>query len=131
MTVFPTFSFLPGTYTMRVWHPRGPGEIEVWAWALVEKGMTAEQKEAIRVGVMRTFSASGMLEQDDGENWLEIQRVLRGYMARRNTLNVQMGLGHERTDDPRFPGRTNHVFAETAARGFYNRWAELISQPRW
>jgi phenylpropionate dioxygenase-like ring-hydroxylating dioxygenase large terminal subunit len=131
MNIFPNFSFLPGTFTMRVWHPRGPGEIEVWAWALVEKGMTAEQKEAIRIGVMRTFSASGMLEQDDGENWLEIQRVLRGYMARRNTLNVQMGLGHERTDDPRFPGMTNHVFAETAARGFYRRWAELLSQPRW
>lgn len=131
MNIFPNFSFLPGTFTMRVWHPRGPGEIEVWAWALVEKGMTAEQKEAIRIGVMRTFSASGMLEQDDGENWLEIQRVLRGYMARRNTLNVQMGLGHERTHDPRFPGLTNHVFAETAARGFYRRWAELLGQPRW
>ena len=131
MTVFPTFSFLPGTFTMRVWHPRGPGEIEVWAWALVEKAMTPEQKEAIRLGVMRTFSPSGMLEQDDGENWLEIQRVLRGYMARRNNFNVQMGLGHERNDDPRFPGKVNHVYAETAARGFYRRWAELLNRPRW
>jgi phenylpropionate dioxygenase-like ring-hydroxylating dioxygenase large terminal subunit len=131
MTVFPTFSFLPGTYTMRVWHPRGPDEIEVWAWALVDKEMTPEQKEDIRKGVMRTFSAGGMFEQDDGENWLEIQRVLRGYMARRNRLNVGMGLGHERNDDPRFPGTTNYVHAETAARGFYKRWAELIATPRW
>lgn len=129
MNVFPTFSFLPGTYTMRVWHPRGPAEIEVWAWALVDKGMTPDQKDAIRLGVMRTFSVGGMFEQDDGENWLEIQRVLRGYMARRNMLNIQMGLGHERTDDPRFPGKTNHVYGETAARGFYHRWAELLSAP--
>jgi phenylpropionate dioxygenase-like ring-hydroxylating dioxygenase large terminal subunit len=129
MNVFPTFSFLPGTYTMRVWHPRGPAEIEVWAWALVDKGMTPDQKDAIRLGVMRTFSVGGMFEQDDGENWLEIQRVLRGYMARRNMLNIQMGLGHERTDDPRFPGKTNHVYGETAARGFYHRWAELLSTP--
>ena len=129
MNVFPTFSFLPGTYTMRVWHPRGPAEIEVWAWALVDKGMTPDQKDAIRLGVMRTFSVGGMFEQDDGENWLEIQRVLRGYMARRNMLNIQMGLGHERTDDPRFPGKTNHVYGETAARGFYHRWAELLSPP--
>lgn len=130
MTVFPTFSFLPGTNTMRVWHPRGPGEIEVWAWALAQKAMTPEQKDAIRKGVMRTFSPGGMLEQDDGENWLEIQKVLRGYVARHNTLNVQMGLGHESGDDPRFPGKTNHVFAETAARGFYRRWSELIASPR-
>ncbi len=129
MNVFPTFSFLPGTYTMRVWHPRGPAEIEVWAWALVDKAMTPDQKDAIRLGVMRTFSVGGMFEQDDGENWLEIQRVLRGYMARRNLLNIQMGLGHERTDDPRFPGKTNHVYGETAARGFYHRWAELLSTP--
>jgi len=129
MNVFPTFSFLPGTYTMRVWHPRGPAEIEVWAWALVDKAMTPDQKDAIRLGVMRTFSVGGMFEQDDGENWLEIQRVLRGYMARRNMLNIQMGLGHERNDDPRFPGKTNHVYGETAARGFYHRWAELLSTP--
>jgi len=114
---------------MRVWHPRGPAEIEVWAWALVDRGMSADQKDAIRKGVMRTFSAGGIFEQDDGENWLEIQKVLRGYMARRNTLNVQMGLGHERYDDPRFPGKTNHVFAETAARGFYQRWRDLLSKP--
>ena len=129
MNVFPTFSYLPGTFTMRVWHPRGPDEIEVWAWALVDKAMSPEQKRAIRKSVMRTFSAGGMLEQDDGENWLEIQKVLRGYVAGHSTLNLQMGLGHERTDDPRFPGKTNHVFAETAARGFYQRWRDPLSKP--
>jgi hypothetical protein len=129
MTIFPTFSFLPGTYTMRVWHPRGPEQIEVWAWALVDKAMSTEHKDAIRKGVMRTFSAGGIFEQDDGENWLEIQKVLRGHMARRTVLNVQMGLGYERVDDPRFPGTTNHVYAETAARGFYRRWFELITTP--
>ena len=55
--------------------------------------------------------------------------VERGYMARRTTLNVQMGMGHERDDDARFPGTTNHVYAETAARGFYRRWAELLATP--
>ena len=29
-TLFPTFSFLPGVNTMRVWHPKGPNEMEVW-----------------------------------------------------------------------------------------------------
>ncbi len=128
MTVFPTFSFLPMIQTMRVWHPRGPGEIEVWAWALVERDAPAEVKEAIRVGVLRTFSAGGIFEQDDGENWLEIQKVLRGHMARRQQFNLEMGLGHARTDHPDFPGRINNVYGEEAARGFYRRWAELISK---
>ena len=115
--------FCPGTFTMRVWHPRGPAEIEVWAWALIDKGMSPDQKDAIRLGVMRTFSVGGMFEQDDGENWLEIQRVLRGYMARRNTLNDADGpRPRRRQDDPRFPGNAvNHVYAR-------NRRTRLLSQ---
>jgi phenylpropionate dioxygenase-like ring-hydroxylating dioxygenase large terminal subunit len=126
LTVFPNFSCLPGIHTMRVWHPRGPGELEVWAWTVVEREAPAEAKEAMRRAAMRTFSASGIFEQDDGENWLEIQRVLRGYMARQRPFNVQMGIGHERYDDPQFPGKTNQVYCEMAARGFYRRWAELL-----
>jgi phenylpropionate dioxygenase-like ring-hydroxylating dioxygenase large terminal subunit len=128
MTIFPTFSFLPGIQTLRVWHPRGPGEIEVWAWALVDRDAPREVKEAVRLGVLRTFSAGGIFEQDDGENWLEIQKVLRGYMARRQKFNVTMGLGHARTDHPDFPGRVNNVYGEEAARGFYRNWAEMISR---
>ena len=127
MTVFPTFSFLPQIQTLRVWHPRGPGEIEVWAWALVERDSPPEVKEAVRLGVLRTFSAGGIFEQDDGENWLEIQKVLRGYKARRTKLNLSMGLGHAQTDHPKFPGTINNVYGEEAARGFYRRWAEMIS----
>ena len=127
LTIFPNFSVLPGINTMRVWHPRGPGEMEVWAWAFVERGAPPEVKEATRKSVMRTFSVGGSFEQDDGENWLEVQRVLRGYVARRGRFNVQMGLGHERIDDPEFPGKVNHVYGEMAARGFYRRWAELLA----
>lgn len=126
LTIFPTFSVLPGIHTMRVWHPRGPAEIEVWAWAFVERAAPKDVKEIVRLDVMRTFTAGGLFEQDDGENWLEIQRVLRGYMARRNLFNIQMGLGHERSDDPNFPGTTNHVYAESAARGFYKHWRDLM-----
>jgi phenylpropionate dioxygenase-like ring-hydroxylating dioxygenase large terminal subunit len=127
MTVFPTFSFLPQIQTLRVWHPRGPGEIEVWAWALVDRDAPSEVKNAVRLGVLRTFSAGGIFEQDDGENWLEIQKVLRGYKARQQKLNLAMGLGHARTDDERFPGKINNVYGEEAARGFYRQWAEMIS----
>jgi biphenyl 2,3-dioxygenase alpha subunit len=127
MTVFPTFSFLPGIQTLRVWHPRGPGEIEVWAWGLVDRDAPPEVKEAVRLGVLRTFSAGGIFEQDDGENWLEIQKVLRGRMARRQKLNITMGLGHGRTDHPDFPGNVNNVYGEEAARGFYRQWAQMIS----
>ncbi|NMH97358.1 aromatic ring-hydroxylating oxygenase subunit alpha [Pseudonocardia acidicola] len=125
-TVFPTFSYLPTTNTVRVWHPRGPGEMEVFAWIFVDRDMPAEVKEAQRLHTVRTFSPSGLLEQDDGENWGEIQNVLRGAVQRRYAFNYQMGLGHERTDDPDYPGRIGFVMGEMAARGFYRRYVQLM-----
>lgn len=130
MTIFPSLSFLPGINTLRVWHPRGPNEIEVWALSIVDADAPDEVKECWRQGIQRTFSPGGMFEQDDGENWIEIQRVLRGAVARRQRFNLQMGLGHPR-QDPRFPGTVSHVFSEEAARGFYARLARMLAGESW
>ncbi len=126
MTIFPTCSFLPGINTLRVWHPRGPNEIEVWALAVVDADAPAEVKEIWGKGIMRTFSPAGTFEQDDGENWIEVQRVLRGTRARQQKLNMQMGMGNTKNDE-RFPGPLSHVFSEAAARGFYTRWARMMT----
>jgi hypothetical protein len=67
-----------------------------------------------------------MFEQDDGENWIEVQRVLRGARARRQPFNLQMGLGNEQTDR-RFPGPLSYVFSEAGARGLYTRWARMMA----
>lgn len=130
-SVFPNLSFLWGIQTLRVWHPKGPGETEVWAWTIVERDWPTEVKEAYRRGVLRSFSAAGTFEQDDGENWNEIQRVLRGYRARQQTLNVSMGIGRARDDYPGYPGRMSGVYAEEAARGFYARWASMLASDDW
>jgi phenylpropionate dioxygenase-like ring-hydroxylating dioxygenase large terminal subunit len=129
-TVFPNFSY-PGTPSIRVWHPRGPGQIEVWAWALVPAQAPDEAKDQIRRFALRTFSSSGLFEQDDGENWNEIQKVLRGYVARNNLLNMQMGLGHAARDYDGYAGVTNHVYGEEPARGFYQRWSDMMSGASW
>lgn len=126
MTVFPTCSFLPGINTLRVWHPRGPNEIEVWALAVVDADAPQNVKDQWGQGITRTFSPAGMFEQDDGENWIEVQRVLRGAKARTRRFNLQMGLGNERSD-ARFPGKLSYVFSEAAARGFYTRWARMMA----
>jgi 3-phenylpropionate/trans-cinnamate dioxygenase alpha subunit len=129
-TVFPSLAYLSNG-TFRVWHPRGPGQIEVWAWGLVQKDAPEEVKNERRIEILRTFSPGGLFEQDDGENWNEIQKVLRGWRARQHPLNVQMGLGHAQFDANGFPGRTAYVFAEEAARSFYKRWAEHVTGTGW
>ncbi|MSP42950.1 MAG: aromatic ring-hydroxylating dioxygenase subunit alpha [Alphaproteobacteria bacterium] len=130
MNVFPTLSFLPGVQTLRAWHPRGPNEIEVWALTIVDKNAPADVKEEYRTGVMRTFSAGGILEQDDGENWVMIQRGLRGFKSRQSHFNSAMGKGHTGRD-PMWPGVTGYVYGEEAARGFYAHWGKMITTDDW
>ncbi len=131
MTIFPTCSFLPGINTVRTWHPRGPNEIEVWAFTVVDADAPDEIKDEFRTMVGRTFSAGGTFEMDDGENWVEIQKVLRGYKARSQPFNIENGLGLSRTDDSNFPGNINYVIAEEAARGFYSHWQRMMTEPDW
>ncbi|MGJ5829403.1 aromatic ring-hydroxylating dioxygenase subunit alpha [Streptomyces ossamyceticus] len=131
-TVFPNFSWLATNNTMRVWHPRGPGRIEVWSWAYLPKNAPEEAKRASRLNTVRTFSPAGVFETDDGENWTEVQQVLRGHIARQTTFNAQMGLGHEQRDLDGMPGRTaGDMFTEMAGRGMYQRWADLMSGLSW
>jgi len=131
MTIFPSLSFLPAVNTLRAWHPKGPNQIEVWALTIVDKKAPASVKEAYRKAVLRTFSAGGVLEQDDGENWVEIQKILRGHKARQTPFNAQMGLGKDKYNDSGLPGKTNYVFSEMAARGFYGRWQEMMMAESW
>lgn len=130
-TIFPNFSWLGQANTMRVWHPRGPGQIEVWAWVYVPKDAPAAARHEVQRAAQRTFSPAGVFETDDGENWTEVQQVLRGWQARRTLFNTQMGLGFEEHDVYGQPGRSNDVLSETAARGFYQRWADLIEGRSW
>lgn len=130
-TMFPTLSWLNGTQTLRVWHPRGPNEIEAWVFCIADKAAPDSVKEALKKSHARAFGPAGFLEQDDSENWVEVQKVLRGYKARQTDFCVQMGLGFEERRDDGIPGVTNGTFAETAARGFYNRWADLMTNKSW
>lgn len=131
MTIFPSLSFLPGVQTLRAWHPRGPNEIEVWAVTVVDKNAPPEVKEEYRLGVMRTFSAGGILEQDDGENWVMIQKGLRGFKSRQALFNTGMGKGHTNANDPIWPGVIGNVYGEEAARGFYSHWGKMIATDDW
>ena len=131
-TVFPNFSFLRGTSrAMRVWHPRGPGSIEVWSWGYVDKAAPPEIKEQFRLSAIQGFSPSGTFEQDDMDNWQECTQTCRGVVSRRLDLNVQMGLGHDKYDESLGATVSDFRFSESNHRGFYRRWGELMDGNGW
>ncbi|MDF3282991.1 MULTISPECIES: aromatic ring-hydroxylating dioxygenase subunit alpha [unclassified Gordonia (in: high G+C Gram-positive bacteria)] len=129
--IFPNLMILSNG-TIRLAHPRGPNEFEMWAWTFVPVDAPEELKETMRVDVLRTFSPGGMFEQDDAENWLEEQRILRGRVARQSPLAYTAHLGTERSDVDGYPGRTvPHCYADHGARGMYQHWSDLMSGASW
>ncbi|MBI2964312.1 MAG: Rieske 2Fe-2S domain-containing protein [Deltaproteobacteria bacterium] len=126
-TVFPSLSYLPQVQTMRVWHPKGPQRMQVWAWIFVDKAAPPEVKEAFRLATLRNFGPGAMFEQEDGENWSQCSAASRGHVSRQRWSNLQMSMGEERTD-PDFPGRVTHVFSEMNGRSFYARWLDLLTR---
>lgn len=126
-TIFPNFSYLGGVNTIRVWHPRGPNQIEVWSWSLVDREAPEEVKAAFRRSAQRAFGPAGMLEQDDGENWTHIQKIMRGHVASQTELCYQMGMDAELVNIDPVGEHVNTVFADRASRNFYRRWLELLS----
>lgn len=129
-TVFPNFSYLPVNGSIRVWHPKGPDEMEVWTWTVLDKSMPEEVRTAQRLYNLRTFGPSGIFEQDDGENWSEIQAISHGWRTSTVPLNYQMGIGTE-IEDGVYPGMTSALYSDAAGRRFYQRWADLMNTPAW
>ncbi|MFJ2756428.1 aromatic ring-hydroxylating dioxygenase subunit alpha [Nocardioides sp. NPDC087217] len=129
-TVFPNFSYLPVNGSIRIWHPKGPDKMEVWAWTIVDRSWPEEVKEAQRLYNLRTFGPSGIFEQDDGENWSEVQGISHGFITNGVPLNYQMGLGSER-EDGSHPGRTSELYSDAAGRAFYQHWQQLMNTPAW
>jgi len=150
-TVFPNFSFLntrlpteeggpPGPFLcIRTWAPRGPGELEVTSWALVERDAPAEVKDAARRTTTRAFSPSGIFEQDDAETWVGIQRAIRGAVGREQYLLYESSRPPAdpaewdwQEPDNRWPGPGSlypGFSTEDNQWNWWRRWRELMNLP--
>ncbi len=129
--VFPNFAFLRiAGRSFRVWQPRGPDHIEIWSWTFVDTAAPPEVKEAVRLASIRSFSPSGVYEQDDMENWEACTRTSRGVVSRRYPLNYQMGLGHEYFDDDAGAWSSESRVSESNHRRFYQQWLTLMTDER-
>jgi nitrite reductase/ring-hydroxylating ferredoxin subunit len=85
--------------TWRTWIPRGPGEMEVLYWSMVEKGAPEEWKVAMRKAAIQIFTSSGLIDQDDAEAWSGTQRVIGGAMAQTRRSTYQGLLGVKKPDN--------------------------------
>jgi 3-phenylpropionate/trans-cinnamate dioxygenase subunit alpha len=131
-TAFPTFSGLPGSANIRVWHPKGPNRFEIWSFTVVDKDAPEAAKRRQQVSASFTEGPAGVVETDDGENWGLIGGVLeQGHQARKMMWNYEMGIGHAREHEE-FPGQYgDSFFGEDGQRAFYRRWLEFMTSDEW
>lgn len=129
--IFPNFAFLPGYFTFRTFLPKGPRETELHAWTLVPASLSDELKDRWRTGTMRTFSPSGMLEMDDGENWEHCTQVNAGVVTRKQKLCYSMSPRKEDTASD-LPGRVHQgQLSDANQRFFYKKWLEYMEAETW
>jgi 3-phenylpropionate/trans-cinnamate dioxygenase alpha subunit len=89
-------------------------------------------QKAQRIHSSHTFGASGMLEQDDGENWEQSTRGQTGVISRRFPLHYGMGKGYgeiinDEAGPPRIDGPTN----EHGQMWTYRAWSEMMAAENW
>ena len=130
-SIFPNMSFLWGNGTVRVWQPRGPLKTEVWSYTAIDASAPAEVKRLARITCMQSFGPSGLLEQDDMDNWHNASDAGNSREARKSPGVIHMGLGHEMKHDV-LPGTVvPNFFSEVAQRGQYARWQEFMNARSW
>ena len=125
--VFPNFGLVPVFNALRICQPRGVGEVEMWAFALVDRDAPADVKRLLRATAMRTFGPSGSFEQDDGGNWADVTRVSRSARRHDVAMNLTMGLGHEAAA-PGGRGEIGLTASDLNQRGFYRRWRDEVTR---
>jgi len=130
--VFPNFGWIPGSYTIRQYHPRGPDATEVWSYCLVDAAAPQATKDAMRRIYTNGFGPSGLLEQDDGENWSHSTRGAKGTHGRTRRLNISMGMGADTVqEDPSGQSRIETVVNEHGQRWHYQSWQEWMNAESW
>jgi nitrite reductase/ring-hydroxylating ferredoxin subunit len=131
-TIFPNTSFLRGIDTWKVWQPRGPRELDIWTWSIVETEMPEELKRLLRHSAEKTFGGAGIFESDDGENMEGCTWGGTGFITGQEPVFAGMGLGTERTHAD-LPGTVSadHPYSEIAHRNFLRAWARMMSSETW
>jgi hypothetical protein len=129
-TVFPNFSVHWLTRTIRVWQPRGPDKMEIWSWAIVDKAASPKIKDRMRFVSQYRFSPSGIFEQDDMDNWIQVTGAAKSLIARRYPANYQMR-GSEEIIENDLPGRLASRFSDNNQLNLYMHWAKMMEASNW
>jgi phenylpropionate dioxygenase-like ring-hydroxylating dioxygenase large terminal subunit len=120
---------------IRILHPQGPSETEMWSYVLVDKAAPPEVKEAAARYHERNWGPNGYIQKDDMENWYVQTQYSKGLMTRTNLRqNAQLRMSTPAIHGPSefgLPGMFHPVPTDENIRRFYGRWSEVMQAKDW
>jgi phenylpropionate dioxygenase-like ring-hydroxylating dioxygenase large terminal subunit len=123
--IYPNLSFLWSNTSFKVSHPRGPGKVEYWSWAVVPADAPEEFKRILRTNYSSFFGPAGILEQEDSEVWM--QQYIGSNIDFADDKPYYYGLGlNEEKPHPELPGLVSVTANEFYARHFFTRWRDEL-----
>jgi phenylpropionate dioxygenase-like ring-hydroxylating dioxygenase large terminal subunit len=132
LNLFPNLFVPSGSLQVAIRMPKGPTKSEIWYFSFVDKNAPEDERKARQHRAAHTFGASGMLEQDDGENWDQSTRGVRGIVSGRYPLHYAMGKGHgDIIKDEDGPPRIESKVNEHAQLWTYRAWSEFMAARNW
>ena len=123
--VYPNLSFLWSNTSFKVSHPRGPGKVEYWSWAVVPADAPDNIKKILRTNYSSFFGPAGILEQEDSEVWAQQFLGSNIDFADDRPYYYGLGLGEEKPH-PDMPGLVSVTANEFYARHFFTRWKKEL-----
>jgi phenylpropionate dioxygenase-like ring-hydroxylating dioxygenase large terminal subunit len=123
--IYPNLSFLWSNTSFKVSHPRGPGKVEYWSWAVVPADAPDAIKKILRTNYSSFFGPAGILEQEDSEVWSQQFIGSNIDFADDRPYFYGLGLGEEKPHAD-LPGLVSVTANEFYARHFFARWRDEL-----
>lgn len=128
--IFPTTWITVGAQlSLRV--PRGPEKTEIWWFSFQDKNASDEDRKALLFRQNHLFGPAGMLEQEDGENWVQATMQSHGTGSREVPHALKMGLGRGKTIREHGLVRIDGTTNEHAQLWMYHSWQEWMRGSSW
>lgn len=128
--IFPTtWVAVSNQVSLRI--PRGPDQTEIWWFTFVDRDLPPEKRREAVSRANRVFGPSGLLEQDDGENWAQATMQTLGYASRDIPQLLHMGIGRGEVIKEHGLARIDGTTSEHAQLWNYHCWAQWMKGPDW
>jgi len=128
--IFPN-SWISGTMQLSLRVPVSAGRTEIWWFSFVEKEAPAEKRQMTVMLANHVFGPSGLLEQEDGENWAQSTLQTRGSRSRRIPQLLKMDLGRGQVIKEHGHARIEGTTSEHAQLWMYHSWAQWMKGLDW